>query len=421
MKKYISYFLEGLAFLLAFVFASCASVPRVIFPQDGIYSYDFDRYVENVELAVIYKAYGMEAFQIIQKKSVGNAVYMQGGSFIEPETGIMISISALGNVSSPDNPSISGKYKRNGEFFFQGYYEENSQVLKIAIRGILLPTDASSRASSKYNGDFVLVDNGTERKQKVKIENGIYTWEYEDKQADDFTTWPTLVAPDGSIHCGFEMTVHTGVKGASEMVVSSKNESFGKVTPDGTISLKTLTKNSGTGQSGASEEITFNGTRGTENLNQITKDESDDSSVEKYFTKKRKTIQNQVKENPPEWYSDFIDNDEEYIYGSARKTFDDKNSALKIAEITAASQIKMTLSSEVQVHSEAKKSMSQDDSSGTKIESSFFSAVDSFSKINIPYVVKNSFYDEKTKTAYVVTALSRAEAEKLLSKAVSNK
>lgn len=384
------------------------------FPKDGIYSYDFERYVECVELVAMYQSYGMEAYQDILKKSFGNAVYIEDGSFIEPETRILLSVSSTGKVTSPDNPSISGRLRRNGEFFFQGYYEENSQILKIAIKGTLLYSDPASRASKKYDGDFTMTDNGTERKQKVRIEDGLYIWEYEDKQDDDFETWPAIVNADGVINCGFEMTVRSGVKGLSQMVVSSKNQSYGKVDPSGQIQLRTITQNSGTGQSGESEEISFSGTRGTQSMNKISKESSEDSGVKKSFKRNRKKPQNTPKGNPPEWYSDFIEADDNYIYGSAKKTHADKDSALKIAEITAASQIKLSLSADVQVRSESKKSVSQENSENGEVESSFFGAVDTFSNIKIPYSVKNSFYDEESKTAYVVTILPKDEAEKIL-------
>ena len=265
--------------LLIFAFLFCASVQSAVavpFPQDGVYSYDFERYVDCVEITAMYQAYGMEAFQTIQKTSWGNAVYMQDGSFVEPETRIQLSVSPTGAVTSPDNPSISGKLKRNGDLFFQGYYEENSQILKITINGKLLRLQDKAHASKAYDGDFILTDSGSGRRQKVRIENGLYTWEYEDKADDDFETWPVIVGADGKIDCGFEMTVHTGVKGLSDMLVSSSNRSMGKVEPSGIIQIQTLTQNYGTGQSVESETITFSGSRGAENLGQISK-ENDDS------------------------------------------------------------------------------------------------------------------------------------------------
>ena len=57
--------------------------------------------------------------------------------------------------------------------------------------------------------------------------------------------------------------------------------------------------------------------------------------------------------------------------------------------------------------------MSQENNGETKNESKFFRAVETFSDIQIPYEVKNSFYDEKTNTAYVVVRLSRSEADKI--------
>ena len=397
----------------ALVLVSCASVPKSNFPPDGIYSYDFERYVDCVEVTAMYKALWMDAYQNILKKSYGNSVLMQNGSFVEPETRIVILISQNGDVSSPDNPSINGKYKKNGDFFFQGYYEENSQISRITINGKLLLTKDSERASKDFDGDFIQTDNGTERKQKVKIENGLYLWEYDEKQEGDFKTWPVIVASDGTIHCGFDMTVRSGVKNMTDMLVSSSTESYGKVNRDGTIQVQTITKNYGTGQNGEENKIDFSGIRGTENLSQISKEKKEESEIQKALTKSAGKVKISKIENPPEWYSDFIPNDADFFYGSARKTHADKNTALKIAELTAVSQLKSCLVQNVVSKTESEKSDSQVDGSKTKTESRFFHAIESFSSMQIPYEVKNSFYDEKTGTAYVVVSLSRKKTEEI--------
>lgn len=411
MKR--DFYIKALFLAFALALFSCASVPKSSFPPDGIYSYDFERYVDCVEVTAMYKAYGMDAFQNILKKSYGNAVLMQGGTFVEPETRILISISPSGEVSSPQNPSITGICKKNGDFFFQGYYEENSQISKITINGKLLLSKENERASNEFDGDFILTDNGTQRKQKVRIENGLYLWEYEEKQEDDFTTWPVIVASDGTIHCGFDMTVRSGVKNMSDMLVSSTNESYGKVKADGTIQVQTITKNYGSGQSGEESRIDFSGFRASENLSQTSKEKSEESKIKKSLTKSSGKTQVAKKENPPEWYSDFIPNDTDFLYGSARKSHADKETALRIAELTAVSQIKSSLVQNVLSTSEAKKSMTQENSGKNKAESSFFHAIESFSSMQIPYEVKNSIYDEKTGTAYVVVRLSRNEANEM--------
>lgn len=411
MKR--DFYIKALFLAFALALFSCASVPKSSFPPDGIYSYDYERYVDCVEVTAMYKAYGMDAFQNILKKSYGNAVLMQGGTFVEPETRILISISPSGEVSSPQNPSITGIYKKNGDFFFQGYYEENSQISKITINGKLLLSKENERATKEFDGDFILTDNGTQRKQKVRIENGLYLWEYEEKQEDDFTTWPVIVASDGTIHCGFDMTVRSGVKNMSDMLVSSTNESYGKVKADGTIQVQTITKNYGSGQSGEESRIDFSGFRASENLSQTSKEKSEESKIKKSLTKSSGKTQVAKKENPPEWYSDFIPNDTDFLYGSARKSHADKETALRIAELTAVSQIKSSLVQNVLSTSEAKKSMTQENSGKNKAESSFFHAIESFSSMQIPYEVKNSIYDEKTGTAYVVVRLSRNEANEM--------
>jgi hypothetical protein len=215
------------------------------------------------------------------------------------------------------------------------------------------------------------------------------------------------------IHCGFDMTVRSGVKNMSDMIVSSTNESYGKVKADGTIQVQTITKNYGSGQSGEESRIDFSGVRASENLSQTSKEKSEESKIKRTLTKSSGKTQVTKKENPPEWYSDFIPNDTDFLYGSARKSHADKETALRIAELTAVSQIKSSLVQNVLSTSEAKKSMTQENSGKNKAESRFFHAIESFSSMQIPYEVKNSMYDEKTGTAYVVVRLSRNEADEM--------
>lgn len=267
----------------------------------------------------MYKSYGMDAYQTVLKKSFGNAVLMQGGTFVEPETRILISISPDGDVTSPQNPSVSGKYKKNGDFFFQGYYEENAQVSKIAVNGKLHPAEDSERASRDFDGDFVLTDSGTGRKQKVRIENGLYLWEYEDKQEDDFTSWPVIVAPDGTIRRVFDMTVRSDVKNMSGMLVSSTTESFGNVKTDGSIRVRTITRNYGNGQSGEETTIAFSGIRGTENQSRIAKEKSGELKIRRTLTQSGGKMQAEKKDNPPEWYADFIRPDAKNARGQGKR------------------------------------------------------------------------------------------------------
>ena len=412
MKR--DFYIKALFLAFALALFSCASVPKTVFPPDGIYSYDFERYVDCVEVTAMYKAYGMDAYQNILKKSYGNAVLMQTGTFVEPETRILISISPTGEVTSPQNPSITGNYRKNGDFFFQGYYEENSQISKITINGKLLLTKESDRASEDFDGDFILTDNGSARKQKVRIEKGLYLWEYEEKEEDDFETWPVIVSSDGRFHSGFDMTVRSGVKNMSEMIVSSTCESYGKVKADGTIQVQTITKNYGSTQSGEEERIDFSGVRGSENLSQISKEKNGDSKIKRTLTKTSGKTQVPKKENPPEWYADFIPNDSDFLYGSARKSHADKETALRIAELTAVSQIKSSLVQKILSKSEAEKSMIQEGDGKTKVESRFFRATETFSLMQIPYELTKNFYDEKTGTAYVVVRLGRSQAENIL-------
>ncbi|BDC97561.1 hypothetical protein [Treponema saccharophilum] len=69
MKRF--FYILALILVPAFAFVSCASVPKSAFPPDGVYSYDFERYVDCVEVTAVYKSYGMDAYQTVLKKYSG--------------------------------------------------------------------------------------------------------------------------------------------------------------------------------------------------------------------------------------------------------------------------------------------------------------------------------------------------------------
>ncbi|MBR1638981.1 MAG: hypothetical protein IJ688_06310 [Treponema sp.] len=71
MRKSLFIFRFFLITGLAFASGTKASNSvRTAFPKDGIYSYDFERYVECIETVAMYQAYGMEAYQDILRKRI---------------------------------------------------------------------------------------------------------------------------------------------------------------------------------------------------------------------------------------------------------------------------------------------------------------------------------------------------------------
>lgn len=78
MKRF--FYILALILVPAFAFVPCASVPKSAFPPAGVYSYDFERYVDCVEVTAVYKSYGMDAYQTVLKKTFGNAVDNYGNT-----------------------------------------------------------------------------------------------------------------------------------------------------------------------------------------------------------------------------------------------------------------------------------------------------------------------------------------------------
>ena len=103
-------------------FYSCSSAPKPV-PYDfavtqifgdGIYIFNCERVLRDIDIEAAYAGFGINASQEVIKRSEGNAVFMHKDSFIEPETGIRITINTDGSVSSTVNDSIQGRVDSDG-------------------------------------------------------------------------------------------------------------------------------------------------------------------------------------------------------------------------------------------------------------------------------------------------------------------
>ena len=153
-------------------------------PKNGLYMFNYERILNSVDVQQIYAVYGIEARQDIIRKVEGCGVLIENGMFLDPESGIEISISPVGKISSPENPTIHGKYKNNGEITFYGFYEENNQTIQITLTGVLISKEESRRGGKSLNGIYETVDNGSGKSQKVVVSDGLYTWEFKDEPVD---------------------------------------------------------------------------------------------------------------------------------------------------------------------------------------------------------------------------------------------
>lgn len=147
--------------MLAAVFAAGIFASCVTTMESGVYTYDYERVESSVDLQEMYRAYGIEGGQSIEKKATGAAVLVEGRRFTDPETGLLLELGADGTVSSPENATIQGSYKKGGSLLFFGFYEENGQTFQLSVKGMLLRSDSGDRAGSEFDGEYRATDSGT--------------------------------------------------------------------------------------------------------------------------------------------------------------------------------------------------------------------------------------------------------------------
>lgn len=389
MNRMKTYGATLMAVFAAWLFASCVTTM-----ESGVYTYDYERVESSVDLQEMYRAYGIEGGQSIEKKATGAAVLVEGRRFTDPETGLLLEIGADGNVSSPENATVQGSYKKDGSLSFFGFYDENGQTFQLSVKGKLLRSSSGNRAGSEFDGEYCATDSGTGRSQMVTVSDGLYLWKYADAKEEDFEPWPTVVLPDGTFRSGFELTTHASLGDFSEQTFFTKNMSEGKLRDGGGIRIRTVTVTNGSGAAGEQTPVTFEGVRATS--------EDTISSSEKIRSAlsgagRKKASPRIFQEVPaPEWYSERLFVEKGKFVSCGMKQGGDKDTALKIAESIAAGKIAsyraLAVSSETAAQSK---------STETSHERRLYETVSTFTHGQIPYKVTASFYNEEHKTAFV--------------------
>ena len=109
--------------LFLFLFFSCKSIPSM----DNVvnyYSYDYELLFNFSEYNLMFQENSdYNISQNFTKKATGMVVLMNNNSFIEPDFGYRLVISPTGAITSPDNPTVQGKYKGNGDIYWRAVDE----------------------------------------------------------------------------------------------------------------------------------------------------------------------------------------------------------------------------------------------------------------------------------------------------------
>lgn len=378
------------AVFAAGIFASCMTTM-----ESGVYTYDYERVESSVDLQEMYRAYGIEGGQSIEKKATGAVVLVEGRRFTDPETGLLLELGADGTVSSPENATIQGSYKKDGSLSFFGFYEENGQTFQLSVKGMLLRSDSGDRAGSEFDGEYHATDSGTGRSQIVTVSDGLYIWKYADAQDGDFDPWPTVVLPDGTFRSGFELTTHASLGNFSEQTFFTKNMTEGKLRDGGGIRIRTITVTNGTGVAGEQIPITYEGVRAVSE-DRISSAEKIRSALSGAGNRKSSPVRTFKEVPAPEWYSERLFVEDGKFVSCGMKQGGDKETALKIAESIALGKIASYRALAVSSETTGKTKATE-----TSNECRLYETVSTVAQQQIPYKVTARFYNEEYKAAFV--------------------
>lgn len=355
------------------------------------YTYDYELLLQFTETNFLYQEAGFDMKMDYTKKMEGCVVFVQDNKFVEPDFGYTLKISNTGKIYSSDNLSISGRVKPNGEFHWLGIEETSGGLRNILVKGTLKKSKPSERASKEFDGSFLLKDTGTGREQEVVIHDGLYFWEYAQKQENDFNPWPTIVLPDGSISCKMTLTTRTSMTGMQDLIYSTEHITKGQVKP-GSISLQSITKTIGN-QTGddSNEGFFYSDTVGSKQLQ-----EKLSKKMDVVLKSSGKNHHENTTVHPPYWYEANWEDSSDKKIGRGMKQFSDKETALKLAKIAAVSDLISSISIDVKNETQSQK---------TESEKNLYQIVESVAKQNIDYNVVNSHFDEENCIAYVMVEM----------------
>jgi hypothetical protein len=395
--------LFAFSLVLCSVFAACTTMA----PKKGYYQYDFVRTFKGIEDEWNFaQEYGMKMVQELTLAQTGAVAYFENGILYDPALQINLSIDRDGIIASVDNVSVHGEIQRNGKFYWNGLIEQHGRLNSVFVSGTLLPLPRNVRAGSEYNGIYHLTDSGTGKAQLARISDGFYTWSFADGSDPGWKPWPTLVSPNGAIAFSMNMTTVMQM-GEQKTSFSTEFAVQGTVNAGKSIMLKEYSHTAGTliPNSVRSDPLIYSGNMIREgdypadalpadmqNMIAVRKDSGaqniKNEPLKTGALKKNQTIKY------PLWYIQPPRNGDA-VYAVGEKTFENRETALALAEAAAAASI----AEYIRVHVSSTSTTVQTDASR-----SFENRINTQSAERVQYTVIKSEYDEGSSTAFVLVA-----------------
>jgi hypothetical protein len=408
LKKYCRAILEA-ALVLTFILSCASTVPvnqaapaeeesvPLLPLREGWYAYDFERTFKSIENEYSFTlSTGMKMVQEVTYRYTGVAARYEQDTLFDPVMEIALRINSGGIITCAENPSIQGSLGTDGVFFWGGLTEEHGSLTAVYVRGTLRPLPPQARGGPEFDGIYHMTDSGTGREQLAHVSEGFYTWRYLDGEAAGFTPWPALILPGGNFSFGLEITTVLVMGEFSQANYSTGFSVQGTITSGAGISLEEFSRTVGTGEDRHGAPQVYAGTviRAGEYPN-----EAIPQDIESLVRSGKAAIQASPKPDLSQYPSWYLNPPVKagYLYASGEKTFDNRETALALAEAAAAANI----AEQLRIRIEAQE---REQSTGT--EGRFESLIKTGALERLPYRIAEQRYDSGTRRAFVLAELA---------------
>ncbi|WP_191017057.1 hypothetical protein [Treponema zioleckii] len=366
-------------------FFGCASVSSSDgtvaegFLADGAYFYEFERITELVQSETLYKASGVDYSLLQVENASDEAIFVKENSFLEPEffEDLALKIDSKGNIFSPTNPTVSGKYSDDdGAVLWSGIFSQRGQNVMIIEEGFLVKVEQEYSAPKSLEGKYEISYNG--EKFDLLFKDGI---------AFSNELGMFIVGSEGGFSSSYKVKIERVTDKTKDTYIPKNSFTHGKLKEDGTIEIEI---------SNAYTKINLSGKK------ILDADISGEDSAQGSSLKKLRAIVSQSKdkkatteEGKPEWFNEKTSFDGKKLTVSAKGNAKDKKTAAKIAEYTAAAQLAAQKTINV------RKSKQNEEKSLLEVFRSQILNEES-------YKTENFFADKATKTFYIsISAAAR--------------
>ncbi len=372
--------------------------------DDGYYLYSISRILDAVELEKIYNQSGVDVNIDVIQDFTELAIYINNRSFTDPSLGITIKVDKWGNLSSSDSPDLEGQMFSSGEMVWKGSVMEGEFIRFVENNCRLMPVSDSDHSDSSYNGVYFLDAEMFDQEMKVIIKDGFLTFEWldSDQYKKLYGECALLVSTDGSFKYSMDILTRLTMRVSTyESITDSITTTIqdGRVSPTGGLVFNYVIRtSSGTDTMGMDNRQVYAG------LKVADSEQSNGSSP--VFGR----ISPPDRSSCPDWYIN-VDYNPDKIIATGAHSNGNKETALRLAEITATSN----MSYQIQTKIRSYLNDTQVSSTLNNLEiGNITEVIEQISVLFFPVTLDKSIYIPENKTAYVQVSISDKMKKKVL-------